>query len=524
MELAEWQSPHRLRYNARFPFTDSHGFYLDMTVRTRIAPSPTGDPHVGTAYIALFNLAFARQQGGEFILRIEDTDQARSTAESEQMILDSLRWLGLEWDEGPDVGGPHGPYRQSERSAIYAEHTQQLLDNGHAFRCFCSAERLDGLRKEQMANKQQLGYDGHCLHLSQEEVQQRLENGEPHVVRMKVPREGSCKFNDMLRGEIEIDWAQVDMQVLMKADGLPTYHLANVVDDHLMQITHVLRGEEWINSAPKHQLLYEYFGWEMPQLCHMPLLRNPDKSKLSKRKNPTSILYYQRMGFMAEALLNYLGRMGWSMPDEREQFSRQEMFDAFDIQRVSLGGPVFDTEKLRWLNGLWVRESLDSEAFAERFKQWALNADYLMPIIPLIQPRVETFSDVVPLAGFFMSGMLDLEAEAFAHKSLDEEQVRKVLQYALWDLEALRSWEKDAIFQTLNALSKAMGLKIRDLLAPLFVAVSGSAASVSVIESMALLGPDLSRARIRHALGVVGGPSKKEAKRWDKEYRALERG
>ncbi|RDE19563.1 glutamate--tRNA ligase [Motiliproteus coralliicola] len=494
-----------------------------MTVRTRIAPSPTGDPHVGTAYIALFNLAFARQQGGEFILRIEDTDQARSTSESEQMILDSMRWLGLEWDEGPDVGGPHGPYRQSERSEIYAEHTQQLLDNGHAFRCFCSSERLDELRKDQMANKQQLGYDGHCLHLSEEEVARRLESGEPHVVRMKVPREGVCTFNDMLRGQIEIDWAQVDMQVLMKADGMPTYHLANVVDDHLMKITHVLRGEEWINSAPKHQLLYEYFGWEMPHLCHMPLLRNPDKSKLSKRKNPTSILYYQRMGFMPEALLNYLGRMGWSMPDEREKFSRQEMFDAFDIQRVSLGGPVFDTEKLRWLNGLWIREGLDAEAFAERVKEWALNRDYLMPIIPLIQPRVDTFSDVVPLAGFFMAGMLDLDEEQFAHKSLEPEQVRKVLQYALWDLEALRQWEKDAIFQTLNGLSKAMGLKIRDLLAPLFVAISGSAASVSVIESMALLGPDLSRARVRHALGVVGGPSKKEAKRWDKEYRALER-
>lgn len=494
-----------------------------MTVRTRIAPSPTGDPHVGTAYIALFNLAFARQQGGEFILRIEDTDQARSTPESEQMILDSMRWLGLEWDEGPDVGGPHGPYRQSERSEIYAEHTHQLLDKGHAFRCFCTPERLDELRKDQMANKQQLGYDGHCLHLSEEEVASRLERGEPNVVRMKVPREGVCTFNDMLRGQIEIDWAQVDMQVLMKADGMPTYHLANVVDDHLMKITHVLRGEEWINSAPKHQLLYEYFGWEMPHLCHMPLLRNPDKSKLSKRKNPTSILYYQRMGFMAEALLNYLGRMGWSMPDEREKFSRQEMFDAFDIQRVSLGGPVFDTEKLRWLNGLWIREGLDAEAFAERVKDWALNADYLMPIVPLIQPRVETFSDVVPLAGFFMAGMLEVTEEQFAHKNLEPEQVRKVLQFALWDLEALRHWQKDEIFQTLNGLSKAMGLKIRDLLAPLFVAVSGSAASVSVIESMALLGPDLSRARVRHALGVVGGPSKKEAKRWDKEYRTLER-
>ncbi len=495
-----------------------------MTVRTRIAPSPTGDPHVGTAYIALFNLAFTRQQQGKFILRIEDTDQARSTPESEQMILDSLRWLGLDWDEGPDVGGPHGPYRQSERGEIYAEHSQQLLDNGHAFRCFCSTERLDELRKEQMTNKTQLGYDGHCLHLSQEEVQSRLENREPHVVRMKVPRQGQCKFNDMLRGEIEIDWAQVDMQVLMKADGMPTYHLANVVDDHLMQITHVLRGEEWISSAPKHQLLYDYFGWEMPQLCHMPLLRNPDKSKLSKRKNPTSILYYQRMGFMPEALLNYLGRMGWSMPDEREKFSRQEMFDAFDTNRISLGGPVFDVDKLRWLNGLWIREELDVDGFADRVKQWALNRDYLLPIVPLIQPRVETFSDVMPLAGFFLAGMLDLDESAFAHKKLERDQIRQVLQFALWDLEALRSWDKESIFPTLNQLAAALDLKIRDLLFPLFIAICGSTASVSVIDSMVILGPDLSRARVRHALNVLGGASKKEAKRWDKEYRALQRG
>ncbi len=495
-----------------------------MTVRTRIAPSPTGDPHVGTAYIALFNLAFTRQQQGKFILRIEDTDQARSTPESEQMILDSLRWLGLDWDEGPDVGGPHGPYRQSERGEIYAEHSQQLLDNGHAFRCFCSTERLDELRKEQMTNKTQLGYDGHCLHLSQEEVQSRLENREPHVVRMKVPRQGQCKFNDMLRGEIEIDWAQVDMQVLMKADGMPTYHLANVVDDHLMQITHVLRGEEWISSAPKHQLLYDYFGWEMPQLCHMPLLRNPDKSKLSKRKNPTSILYYQRMGFMPEALLNYLGRMGWSMPDEREKFSRQEMFDAFDTNRISLGGPVFDVDKLRWLNGLWIREELDVDGFADRVKQWALNRDYLLPIVPLIQPRVETFSDVMPLAGFFLVGMLDLDESAFEHKKLERDQIRQVLQFALWDLEALRSWDKESIFPTLNQLAAALDLKIRDLLFPLFIAICGSTASVSVIDSMVILGPDLSRARVRHALNVLGGASKKEAKRWDKEYRALQRG
>jgi glutamyl-tRNA synthetase len=292
-----------------------------MTVRTRIAPSPTGFPHVGTAYIALFNLCFAKQHGGEFILRIEDTDQVRSTPESEQMILDSLKWLGLNWAEGPDVGGPHAPYRQSERRDIYTAHTQQLVDAGHAFACFCSEDRLTALRTEQMANKQTPRYDGHCLSLSLAETTAKIAAGDAYVVRMKVPTEGICEIQDLLRGQIDIPWEQVDMQVLQKTDGLPTYHLANVVDDHLMQITHVIRGEEWISSAPKHKLLYQYFGWDMPVLCHMPLLRNPDKSKLSKRKNPTSITYYRDMGFLPEALTNYLGRMGWSMPDEREKFT-----------------------------------------------------------------------------------------------------------------------------------------------------------------------------------------------------------
>jgi len=269
-----------------------------MTVRTRIAPSPTGDPHVGTAYIALFNLCFARQHGGQFILRIEDTDQVRSTVESERMILDSLRWLGLEWDEGPDVGGPHGPYRQSERMHIYGDYARQLVEQGDAFYCFATADELDGMRREQMARGETPKYDGRGLALTEEEVSARLAAGMPHVIRMKVPEEGVCTFNDRLRGVIEIPWAQVDMQVLLKADGMPTYHLANVVDDHLMGITHVIRGEEWINSAPKHQLLYRYFGWEMPELCHMPLLRNPDKSKLSKRKNPTSITFYRAMGYL----------------------------------------------------------------------------------------------------------------------------------------------------------------------------------------------------------------------------------
>ncbi len=492
-----------------------------MIVRTRVAPSPTGDPHVGTAYIALFNLAFAKSQGGQFLLRIEDTDQARSTPESEQQILDSLRWLDLDWDEGPDVGGSHGPYRQSERREIYEQHAQILLDKGHAFHCFCSSERLDALRAEQTANKQAPGYDGHCLHLSEEEVKAKLAAGESHVVRMKIPEEGTCKVDDMLRGAIEIDWSQVDMQVLVKADGMPTYHLANVVDDHLMEITHVIRGEEWINSAPKHKLLYEYFGWDMPVLCHMPLLRNPDKSKLSKRKNPTSITYYRDIGYLPEAVINYLGRMGWSMPDEREKFSLQEMVADFDIQRVSLGGPIFDQEKLSWLNASWIREDLSTDQFADRLHNWLLNSDYIKKFLPLAQGRVERLSDFAPMAAFMFSGMLDLAENDFTHKKLEPAEVKKVLQFTLWKLEQVRHWDKDNIFAEIKALSKLMGVKLGDFNHPIFVAIAGTPNSWSVMESMEILGADISRARLRFAIEVLGGVSKKEGKRLEKEFKAL---
>lgn len=492
-----------------------------MTVRTRIAPSPTGDPHVGTAYIALFNYCFARQHGGQFILRIEDTDQVRSTRKSEDDILAALKWLQLEWDEGPDCGGPHGPYRQSERSEIYREHVQHLLDKGHAFHCFCTAERLDAVRKVQMENKQQPGYDGHCMSLSSDEVADKIAAGEPYVIRMKVPREGKCVIKDLLREDVEIEWNQVDMQVLMKSDGLPTYHLANVVDDHLMQITHVIRGEEWINSAPKHLLLYQYFGWEAPVLCHMPLLRNADKSKLSKRKNPTSIGYYQKMGYLPEAVINYLGMMGWSMPDGSEKFTVQEMVANFDINRVSLGGPVFDTQKLDWLNGRYLRESVSDEEFLQRYAAWALNPETLRQIVPLIKPRVERFSDVVPLAGFFLSGMPTITPESFTHKVLGSEDQLKILQFVAWRLDEIKDWQRDVIEQQMVELANALQIKIRDFLYPLFIAIAGTAVSTSVIDSIAILGLDLSRARVRHAMQVLGGVSGKQQKKLEKDYQSL---
>lgn len=493
-----------------------------MTVRTRIAPSPTGDPHVGTAYIALFNLCFTRQHGGEFLLRIEDTDQARSTPESEQAILDSLRWLGLEWDEGPDLGGPHGSYRQSERTEIYRQYAEELISKGHAFYCFATAEELESMRQEQMARGETPKYDGRGLQLSQAEVEGRLAAGEPHVIRMMIPSSGSCRVADMLRGQIDIDWSQVDMQVLLKADGMPTYHLACVVDDHLMEISHVIRGEEWINSTPKHLKLYEYFGWEPPVYCHLPLLRNPDKSKLSKRKNPTSILYYQRMGILPEALLNYLGRMGWSMPDEREKFSLPEMIQHFDVNRISLGGPIFDTEKLNWLNGMWIREDLSTEALADRLIAWGYNRENLLRVLPHARQRMETLSDFAPLTSFLLSGMLPIAAEQFAPNKLGLDEQKQVLQFALWRLEGERHWERDRLFAGLKGLADAMEIKLKDFLAPLFIAIAGSSASFSVMDSMVLLGPDMSRARLRHAVDVLGGYGKKPLKKLEKTYASLE--
>lgn len=486
-----------------------------MPVRTRVAPSPTGDPHVGTGFQALFNYCLARKHGGQFILRIEDTDQVRSTRAFEENILRALRWLGLEWDEGPEVGGPHGPYRQSERAAIYREHAKILLDAGHAFRCFHTPGELAEMRGASSGG-QRRGFDSAYATMDAAESDDRAASGEAHVLRMRVPREGTCVVRDHLRGEIEIEWAQVDQQVLMKSDGLPTYHLANVVDDHLMRITHVLRGEEWISSAPKHVLLYDYFGWEMPQLCHTPLLRNPDKSKLSKRKNPTSITYYERMGYLPEAVLNYLGRMAWSMPDEAEKFSLEEMVEAFDLDRVSTTGPVFDVQKLSWLNGVYIR-GLDDAAFADRVRRWALNDAYTSGIIPLVRERVDRLSDLAPLVAFFFAGDLALDEALFESSRVERDDVRRTLAWGMWQLDAQPTWDAAAIQATLRETANLMELKLRDFLAPYFVAISGSKSSTPLFDTMAVLGRDLSRARIRNALELLGAPSKKEDKRWRRD-------
>lgn len=494
-----------------------------MTVRTRVAPSPTGDPHVGTAYAALFNYCFAKANGGEFILRIEDTDQKRSTAASEQAILDALTWTGITWDEGPDVGGPHGPYRQSERAALYVRFAQELIDKGAAFRCFCTAERLLALRKEQEATKAEVrGYDGHCMGLSREESDARAAAGEPFVVRLVVPRAGVCTVTDLFRGAIEIPWTQVDMQVLLKSDGLPTYHLANVVDDHLMGITHVMRGEEWINSAPKHLLMYEAFGWDAPKLGHLPLLRNADRSKLSKRKNPTGILWYRDMGVLPEALLNYLGQMAYSMPDDQEIFSLDEMASSFQLDRVALGGPIFDYEKLTWVNRSWLRDRLTDDEFVDRAMAWKLNRETYRKMAPLLRTRVTTLGDITPMSGFLTSGRVPVDKALL--ESLGEPKELLAAYYLVTkQLNELTSWEAAGIEAVLKGTAAFLDTKLRTFLPPFYVAMSGQKVSLPLFESMELLGPELVRDRIRQCIDALGGAGKKVQKRLDKQLVELKR-
>jgi glutamyl-tRNA synthetase len=488
-----------------------------LKVRTRVAPSPTGDPHVGTAYVALINYCFAKHHGGEFILRIEDTDQVRSTRESEAAILDSLHWLGLSWDEGPDVGGPHGPYRQSERSTIYKRYVQQLLDDGHAFKCFCTPARLEEMRVAQRAAGLPSRYDGLCLTYSPQEVARREAEGQPYVVRMRVPDSGVCIVEDLRRGPIEFEWSSVDMQVLMKSDGLPTYHLANVVDDHLMEITHVIRGEEWVSSAPKHVLLYQYFGWEMPRLIHLALLRNPDKSKLSKRKNPTGILFYQAMGYLPEALLNFLGLLANSVEeDQNEMMSLAEMVDRFRLEHLALGGPVFDVKKLDWLNGRYIREALTAHQFVERIQTWGFSPERIERIAELSQSRIERLSDLGLLLAFLFAGRLPVTAEQLRAGKLSDLELRQAYQLALWELDSVTYWDLVPIESALKRVSEALGKKFRDVARPFYLAMTGSPTSIPLYDSMKLLGRDLVRERLRGALDLLGAPSKKEGDEWKK--------
>ncbi|ASY57689.1 glutamate--tRNA ligase [Sinorhizobium sp. CCBAU 05631] len=475
----------------------------DPAVRVRIAPSPTGEPHVGTAYIALFNYLFAKKHGGEFILRIEDTDATRSTPEFEKKVLDALKWCGLTWSEGPDIGGPYGPYRQSDRKDLYKPYVEKIVENGHGFRCFCTPERLEQMREAQRAAGKPPKYDGLCLSLSAEEVTSRVAAGEPHVVRMKIPTEGSCKFHDGVYGDVEIPWDAVDMQVLLKADGMPTYHMANVVDDHMMKITHVARGEEWLASVPKHILIYQYLGLEPPKFMHLSLMRNADKSKLSKRKNPTSISYYTALGYLPEALMNFLGLFFIQIAEGEELLTIEELADKFDPENLSKAGAIFDIQKLDWLNARWIREKLSEDEFAARVFAWASENERLKEGLKLSQSRISKLGELPDLAAFLFKSDLGLQPAAFAGVKASPEEMLEVLNTVQPDLEKILEWNKESIEAELRASAERMGKKLKAVVSPLFVAVSGSQRSLPLFDSMELLGRAVVRQRLKVAAQVV---------------------
>jgi glutamyl-tRNA synthetase len=488
------------------------------SVRVRIAPSPTGSPHVGTAYMGLFNYAFAKSQSGQFILRIEDTDQTRSRPEYETGIFEALKWIGLSWDEGPDIGGPKGPYRQSERTGLYREYTQQLLDNGSAYRCFCTPERLTQMRARMREEKISGGYDGHCRNLPEDEIQKKLNDGLPFVVRLKVPQDGDCTIQDRFRGSITYPLNGIDDQILMKSDRFPTYHLANVVDDHLMDVSHVIRGEEWLPSTPKHILLYRAFGWDPPEFIHLPLLLNPDGSKLSKRKNPTSLTYYQHAGYLPESLLNYLCLMSYSRPNQEEKFTLSEFVSDFDIDRISMGGSVFDLQKLKWLTGRYIREEYSSDALWDLYKKWRLNDDFMKRMIPMMTNRMQTLGDLIPACSFLLATEIEYEPELLIPKKRNMEEIIPVLQTLVFQFEGMTEWSVESIEKALREVSDYWDWPIRDITRILFVAMMGRPVGPPLFESMQILGIHMARRRLLNALELTGGMGRKKLKKLEKSW------
>lgn len=492
-----------------------------MTVRVRIAPSPTGDPHIGTAYMALFNLVFSRHYQGTFILRIEDTDQTRSRPEYEQSIYKALHWIGIEWDEGPDVGGPYGPYRQSERTEIYREHCKKLIESGHAYRCFATAEELKEMREVAAAKGLRGSYDRRYRDLSEEEIQQRLERGDPFVVRLKIPLEGECVYEDAIKGRLAFPWTDVDDQILLKSDGFPTYHLANVVDDHLMKITHVIRGDEWMSSTPKHVLLYEAFGWQPPIFMHMPLLLNKEGKKLSKRKNPTSIFYYRDSGYLPEAVLNFLSLMGYSMPADREIYPLSDLIREFDAKRIGVSGAIFDLQKLDWVNQQYILHKIPQNSLWERLKAWSFPEEKMQAIMPLIQPRLQTFGDFFELCGFFFMRHLPYTLDLFQLKEVTSEQACYLFQGMIWHLDAHENWGKTGFEEASRVVAERFQLHHKKVVIPLlFAALMGKRQGPPLFDSAQILGKDLTRARLLGAIEFLGGISGKKLDHLKKNWEA----
>jgi glutamyl-tRNA synthetase len=488
--------------------------------RTRFAPSPTGRTHIGGARTALYDYLLARQTGGRFILRIEDTDSKRKVEGAEQEIMDSLRWLGIDWDEGPDRGGPHGPYRQSERRAIYQSHAESLIESGHAYRCFCSPERLAQMRQDQQKRKEPPHYDGLCRDLSAETVRRRLDAGEPSVIRFRTPREGTTTGVDSLRGPITVENATIDDYILLKSDGLPVYHLAAMVDDRLMEITHVLRSSEWLPTFPLHVLILRAFGWQEPTWVHLSVFLNPTgKGKMSKRHatdakgGALSIfpLDLRDLGYLPEAVNNWLALMGWSFDDHTEVFTLQQLIDAFSLERLNPKPAAVNFTKLDHFNGLHIR-SLTLEDLGARllplFLQAGLDvdADRLRPIVPLLQERLRTLDDAVEMAGFFFRSEVHPDPESLVLKGLTAKDSAAALQEVLDRLRPISPWKADALEPPCRQLAEERSLTAGQLFGAMRSAITGQSVSPPLFESMEIVGRGASLDRLAAAVASLRTP------------------
>jgi len=491
-----------------------------MSVRVRFAPSPTGYLHIGGARTALFNWMFARKNGGQFILRIEDTDRKRYVPGAEQAILDSLRWLGLDWDEGPDVGGPYGPYIQSERTALYKEWADWLIEHDHAYKCYCSADELSEMRQAQMAAKQPLGYDRRCRYLTPAQRAEKENSGRTPVVRFKMPLEGETVIPDVIRGDITVMNRQIQDPVLLKSDGLPTYHLANVVDDHFMEISHILRADEWISTAPLHINLYHAFGWQTPVYAHLPLVLNPSgKGKLSKRTQAfddgglevlVKVEEFQEAGLLPEAIVNFLANVGWSFGDDREKFTLQEAVPRIELEDINPAPSRLPYDKLDWLNGQYIQEMtpLELATAVKPFLDAAgyeVNPEALLLVIPAMSVRLKRLPDAIPFLRFLFDDVpLQATAESLTHKQMPYEQAKEGFTRARDFVRDVDPYDLEQISQGMIAIGESVTLngKAGAFLGTMRLAVTGQKVSPPLFESMLALGRERTLARINEILDL----------------------
>ena len=489
-----------------------------MDVRVRYAPSPTGLQHIGGIRTALYNYFFARSQGGKFILRVEDTDRERYSDESLEDLYSTLDWLGIKWDEGPVVGGPCGPYIQSERFDIYKQYAQQLVKEGKAYYCYCSAERLEALRKEQTESKSEYqGYDRHCANLTDEERAEYERQGIKPVIRFRVPTEGKTTFHDILMGDISRRNRDISPDpIILKSDGFPTYHLANVIDDHLMGITHIMRAQEWIPSGPLHVLLYQAFGWEIPQYCHLPMVMGKDRQKLSKRHGSTAVRDFRAKGYLPEAIINYVALVGWSLDGSTEFFTREELEKCFTLSGIHKSPAIFDYKKLDWFNGQYIRACSD-ERLVSLIVPYLQEAGFIhdpmteeesAKVAALVKPakeRMKVLSDIVPLSAFIFRDEPVTDKSVYIAKGSDEEKTVKALSEGSRILiPGLKEGKAQAqIEEELAALSTALEIKVNGVFQPIRVAITNSAVSLPLFDSIELLGLDEAERRLCRGLSIL---------------------